>query len=276
MHTKPYRFTLGAFECLVFNDYQQEYSYDDLANNLSAEQLTQTLASQCIQGDQTTMDYNVLLVKTGEHIVLVDAGIRDGALPKQLQAAGIAPGDIDLIYLTHADSDHVSGLAAEKGNPDYHNARIVMWQNMWDLWSAEKALEENENAPGYFIRYVIPVIKERVEVVALDTEFLPGFQAIFGRGHSAGHSALRITSAGETLLHIGDAVHHLLHIAYPELLCSWDSTRAPDEMVSTRRKLLKRAADENALVFGSHLPFPALGWVVAKESGWQWQARESD
>jgi glyoxylase-like metal-dependent hydrolase (beta-lactamase superfamily II) len=274
MHDKPYRFTLGAFECLVFNDYRQEYSYDDLANNLSSEQLAQTLASQGIQGDQTMMDYNVLLIKTGALTILVDAGIRDGALPKQLRATGIAPGDIDLIYLTHADGDHASGLADEKGNPDYHNARIVMWGNMWDLWSAEKALVENESAPEYFIRYVVPVIKERVEPVALDTEFLPGFQTIFGRGHSAGHSALRITSGGETLLHIGDAVHHLLHITYPDLLCSWDRTRAPDEVVTTRRQLLKSAADENALVFSAHLPFPGLGWVTARDNGWQWQAME--
>jgi glyoxylase-like metal-dependent hydrolase (beta-lactamase superfamily II) len=274
MLDKPYRFTLGAFECMVFNDYQQEYDYDTLASNLSVEQLARTLAAQGIQGTQTTMDYNVLLVKTGEHTVLVDAGIRDGALPKQLQAAGIAPGDIDLIYLTHADGDHVSGLADEQGRPDYRNARIVTWKQMWDLWSADEVFAEDENTPEYFVQYVVPVIKERVEPVALDTEFLPGFQPVFGRGHSAGHSALRITSAGETLLHIGDAVHHLLHIAYPELLCSWDRARAPDEVVSTRRRLLKRAAAENALVFGPHLPFPALGRVTAKENGWWWQALE--
>jgi len=274
MQDIPYRFSLGAFECLVFNDYRQDYSYTDLVNNLSAEQLAQVLASHGFQGDHTTMDYLVLFVKTGQHTILVDSGIRGGALPEQLQAAGISPADIDLIYLTHADSDHVSGLVDEKGNPDYPNARIVMWQNMWDLWSAVGVIGEDENAPEYFIRHVVPVIKERVEPVALDTEFMPGFQVIYGRGHSAGHSALLITSAGETLLHIGDAVHHLLHITYPDLLCSWDRTRAPDEVVSTRRQLFKRAVDGNALVFGAHMPFPGLGWLKAKEGGWQWQEME--
>jgi glyoxylase-like metal-dependent hydrolase (beta-lactamase superfamily II) len=274
MYDKPYRFTLGTFEGMVFNDYRQEYDYHTLANNLSAEQLAQVLASQGYQGTQTTMDYNVLLVHTAEHNILVDAGIRDGALPKQMLAAGIAPGDIDLIYLTHADGDHVSGLADKDGTLDYPNARIVMWKQMWDLWSADEVSAENQDIPEYFIQYVVPVIKERVEPVVLDTEFLPGLQVVFGRGHSAGHSALRITSAGETLLHIGDAVHHLLHIAHPDLLCSWDRARVPDEVTSTRRQLLKRAADEHALVFGPHLPFPALGGVVAVESGWKWQAME--
>jgi len=275
MHDKPFQFTLGAFKCLVFNDYQQEYGYDSLANNLSTEQLAQVLTSHGIEGDQTTMDYNVLLVITGEHTILVDAGIRGGELPKQLQAAGIAPGDIDLIYLTHADGDHVSGLADENGEIDYPNARIVTWQNMWDLWSTEKVLAKNQPLPEYFIRHVVPVIKDRVEPVALDAEFLPGFQAIFGRGHSAGHSALRITSAGETLLHLGDAIHHLLHIAFPELLCSWDIARAPNEMVSSRQQLFKRAVIDNALVFGAHLPFPGLGRITAQENGWQWQAMDS-
>ena len=163
MQNHPYRFTLGAFECLVINDYQQEYSYDSLANNLSAKQLAQVLASHGIQGEQTTMDYNVLLIKTGAHTILIDAGIRNGALPKQLQAAGIAPGDIDLIYLTHADGDHIGGLADEKGKSDYPNARIVMWQNTWDLWSAETVLVEDENAPEYFIRHVVPAIKDFVD-----------------------------------------------------------------------------------------------------------------
>jgi len=270
MQDKPYRFTLGLFNCLVFNDYQQEYMYQELAYNLSDKDLTRMLSSHGLQGHRTIMDYNVLLIDTGKQTVLVDAGIRGGTLKEQMQSVGIPPTEIDLIYLTHADSDHVGGLVDENGRESFPNARIVMWERMWDLWSAEKALAENEDAPEFFIRHVVPVIKERVEPVALDTEFLPGFQAIFGRGHSAGHSALRITSASETLFHIGDAVHHLLHIAHPELLCSWD--RAPEEVVSTRRQLLRRAADENALVFGSHLPFPGLGWITAKENGWQWQA----
>jgi len=274
MHNKPYPFTLGAFECMVFNDFQQEYRYDALASNLSTEQLAQSLASQGLQGNKTIMDYNVLLVKSDKHVILIDAGIHNGALLKELQAAGIEPNDIDLIYLTHADSDHVGGLVDEGGGLNYPNARIVMWQHMWDLWSNARVPAEDEDAPRFFIQHVIPAIKDRVEPVALETEFLPGFQTIYAAGHSAGHSALLITSKGETLLHIGDAVHHLLHIAYPKLLCSWDRARSIEGLVGTRRQLIKRAADENALVFGSHLPFPGLGWITAKEDGGQWRAIE--
>ena len=119
MHNTPTCFNVGAFECVVFNDHQQEYNYDDLANNISAEELPQILTLHGIQGKQTIMDYNVLLIKTSTHNILIDAGIRDGALPTQLQAAGISPEDIDLIYLTHADSDHVEGLVDDLGSsPD--------------------------------------------------------------------------------------------------------------------------------------------------------------
>lgn len=265
---EPFRFTLGAYRCLVFNDSQQDYAYHELADNLSAGELAQVLAAHGLMGSRTTMDYNVLLVDTGEHTVLVDAGDRGGALRTQLKAAGISPADIDLIYLTHADEDHIGGLVDDEGGLNFPNASILMWQGMWDLWSAGAPLSDDENIPWYFIRHVVPAIRARVEPVELEGEFLPGFRAIYGRGHGPDHSALRITCAGETLLHIADAVHHLLHISYPDLLCYWDRSGMPGEVVRTRRQLFERAVEEGALVFGPHLPFPGLGWLSEREDGW--------
>ena len=111
--------------------------------------------------------------------LLFDTGGNGRKLLFNMEQLGIDPAGIQTVVLSRAHGDHTGGLADAKGNPDYPNARIVMWQDMWDLWSAEKVPVENEGDPAYFIRHVVPVIAECVEPVALDTEFLPGFQAFF-------------------------------------------------------------------------------------------------
>jgi len=36
-------------------------------------------------------------------------------------------------------------------------------------------------------------------------------------------------------------------------------------------RLLSMAVEQQALVFGSHLPFPGVGRVVPQGAGWLWQ-----
>ncbi len=66
-----------------------------------------------------------LVVRTGRHTMLIDAGIGDKmsakdqdiyaidrtpSLDRSLSAAGIAPADIDVVIATHLHFDHVGGL----------------------------------------------------------------------------------------------------------------------------------------------------------------------
>jgi len=45
---------------------------------------------------------------------------------------------------------------------------------------------------------------------------------------------------------------------------------APEQVVSTRRRLLNKAAEEKALVLAFHFPFPGLGHVLKRREAWQW------
>jgi len=80
---------------------------------------------------------------------------------------------------------------------------------------------------------------------------------------------LAISSGSDVLLCISDAVLHPIHVEQPEWCAVVDF--APEQVVSTRRRLLNRAAAEKTLVLAFHFPFPGLGHVVQKGEGWQWQ-----
>jgi glyoxylase-like metal-dependent hydrolase (beta-lactamase superfamily II) len=85
--------------------------------------------------------------------------------------------------------------------------------------------------------------------------------------------ALAISSGGEQLLCISDTALHPIHVEHPDWCAVVDF--APQQVVTTRRRLFKRAANEKALVLGFHFPFPGLGHVIPKGEGWQWQPIET-
>jgi glyoxylase-like metal-dependent hydrolase (beta-lactamase superfamily II) len=179
------------------------------------------------------------------------------------------PQDIDRIFLTHADGDHIGGLMDAEGKPVFSNARYSMWKNMWSFWSSETTLARLPEAFAEPLRKTLPVIKDRTEPVGPETEFLPGFRIVPTPGHRPGHASLIISSAGEHLIHLGDAVGHPILIEHSEW--RWKFDASPEQAASDRRQLLDRAADQQALVFGAHFPFPALGHVIRHGEGWRWQ-----
>lgn len=60
-----------------------------------------------------TADLGAILVKTPEGAVLIDGGMPQAAdmLLRNMAALGVAPGDLELILLSHAHADHAGPLA---------------------------------------------------------------------------------------------------------------------------------------------------------------------
>ncbi len=55
---------------------------------------------------------NAALISAGARHFLVDVGISCRVLEGRLQALGLAPGDLDAVFITHEHTDHVKGLGS--------------------------------------------------------------------------------------------------------------------------------------------------------------------
>jgi glyoxylase-like metal-dependent hydrolase (beta-lactamase superfamily II) len=192
---------------------------------------------------------------------------------QNLQAAGIAPEDIEMVILTHCHPDHIGGNTFDESKLSFPNARYAMWQDEWDFWTSEEAEEKlDEHVREVLlgaVRKNLPPIQDRLDLIEREREILPGIQAIAASGHTLGHMALAISSRGEELLYISDTVLHPIHLEQPEWCAAVDF--APDQVTATRRRIFNRAVAEEALVLAFHFPFPGLGHIVQKGEGWGWQ-----
>ncbi len=271
---KCYRFKLGEYECLAILDYVATYPLAELTTDAPEEQVAQALRERGLPFEGVDLGYNNLLIDTGETCVLVDTGCgyglfeKRGHLLEHLQAGGISPTDIEWIIFTHCDMDHAGGVLDADGSPVFPNAQYVMWKTAWEIWQADDWSEYPEEFSGWRQR-VTQLLRERGVWAEIETEFLPGFQLVQSTGHRPHHTVLTISSAGERLLHLADAIVHSILIDHVDW--SWTGHAAPKQVREDKLRLLAWAADRDALVFASHFPFPALGRVIRREEGWQWQ-----
>ena len=287
-----YSFAVGDLRCAVVEDGRAVLPVEGMVRNVPPETWKEALVRGGYSASEIAFSYNYLHVRSAQHHILVDTGLgpdnpaqneafesrykmrlprvqRDGSVADQLQALGVAPGDVDWVILTHGDRDHVSGLVDVAGQAIMTGARYVMLQEAWDFWNDEAALARWPEFMTSFGRQILPAIRDRVIPIEAGVEFLPGIALLAAPGHRPGHAAVSITSAGNTLLHVADVVPHPAFVEHPTWQWAVDSD--PAQAQEARVRLLGQAADVGALVSASHLPFPGVGRLVPLAEGWRWQ-----
>lgn len=285
MHGAIYPFQIGKFACHAVSDGASSSPMGEifLFAQTPPKRAGEVLAETRIDPASVVIHHTSVLVDTGENLVLVDTGYgpdvspNDGLLLGNLQEAGIAPEDIDVVVITHGHPDHIGGNLDAEGKPIFTNARYVISQEDWDFWSDRPRVEESMSyAPdfaqlllGFVERQLLP-LEGSIDLIGYDEEVVPGITSIAAQGHTPGHMALKVTSGDEGLWIVGDIGFGQIHLAYPDLVGLPDVE--PERMVETRLRLFDQLAKDGGLVSFYHDdPFPGLGHVAANGDVWAWE-----
>jgi glyoxylase-like metal-dependent hydrolase (beta-lactamase superfamily II) len=91
-------------------------------------------------------------------------------------------------------------------------------------------------------------------------------------GHTPGHIGVRIEDDGQSLIMASDMLFPVVHPGATDVFFLFEQDRAAAKAM--RDKFYPRAADENALVAATHMPFPGLGRIVSDRGKLRWATAE--
>ncbi len=238
---------------------------------------------ECFAGEDGVFTrVGCVLVRAGDRTMLVDTGIGPGPvalfghsrgqLMEELARHGVAPGDIQVVFLTHLHPDHVGWNLTPDGKPSFPNARYVVSRTDWEVFHSPEVKAAMEAlVPGCVERDVTPLAELGVlDLIDGETDILPSIRAFPTPGHTTGHMSLHVVSGGQQALILGDVFHHPAQVQVNEICIAFDMD--PQAAIETRRRIVEWAAAEGMPLAGCHLLPHGLGRIMRRDGIPAWEA----
>jgi glyoxylase-like metal-dependent hydrolase (beta-lactamase superfamily II) len=273
-----YRFKFGDGEATIVSDGTLPLG-DPNTNftGLTGDEMKRQLTDNFLPVSNAVLEQNVLILNTGDRMVLFDTGMGDlttfgpttGKLLASMKQAGIDPGDIDAVVMSHAHIDHCGGNCGPDGKPHFPNAQFYISQADYDFWT-----DETKVPPAFKVfldtaRKNLPPIRDRIVFIKDGQEFLPGITAMAAPGHSVGHMIFNIQSGTSQMAYIGDLAHHpVLLLEKPLTQFAYDTD--PAQSAQTRLKYLTMLAEKRTPILAYHFAWPGLGHVAKQGEGFRY------
>jgi len=227
--------------------------------------------------DKLKLSIQPLLVTTPDRVLLFDTGAGSnfgpgaGQLSTSLKNAGVDPGSVTDIFISHVHGDHVGGLVNAQGALAFPNATIHLSKPEWDYLSGMKP-DAAKSVGLANHAALVSAITPKVDAFAPGADLVPGaVKAVEITGHTPGHSAYMITSGDKSLLYVGDSMHHsVVSVQKPDWACGFDGDAK--SAAESRGALLSRLAASGQRIYAVHFPFPGVGKIEKQGEGLVWVA----
>jgi glyoxylase-like metal-dependent hydrolase (beta-lactamase superfamily II) len=277
-HAVPsyYRFDLGEFEVTTILDgsVQVDGPHPIFGESVSAAEVQALAAQHFLPADRMAISFTPVMVNTGAELVLFDTGNGAGRRPDAgklaslLCAAGFQPEQVDLVVISHFHPDHIGGLM-EGGQPLFPNARYVTGEVEYDFWSPKDRLSGPTERVATLVQANVVPLAEKIAFVKDGDAVAPGIEAIAAFGHTPGHMAFHIESAGERLLLSADTANHfVMSLGRPDWHVRFDMDK--EQAVASRKRIFDLVAADRIPFTGYHMPFPAVGYVEKQDLGYRY------
>ena len=266
-----HRLTLGDFELTAVSDGLYHSDGGAFFGVVPKKMWDRKLKAD--DDNQIRVGLNSLVVRTGEHTVLIETGIgnklsdkmisfygQPAELLTNLEAAGIAPDDIDIVINSHLHFDHCGWNTVRHGDrvvPTFPRARYYAQRGEWE----HGQLQLERDAISYISDNYTPLIESgQMELLDGDVQIVPGISVRIFSGHTANMQAIVIETGGRTACYISDLIPTLAHL-HPTWVMAFDLY--PLQTIESRKRYYERAIPEQWLTVFTHDPHTPWAYVEA-------------
>ncbi len=154
---------------------------------------------------------NCYLIVDADGLALIDAGLPGDAkkILAYIASMGKTPADLRRIIITHADGDHVGGVAALKAA-----SGATVYASAPEAQAMAAGRASRKLKPTGVFKFILPLTARlfqapvaQADEILSDGQTLPvlgGLRVVFTPGHTPGHVSLFASSAG--ILFVGDSL----------------------------------------------------------------------
>lgn len=225
---------------------------------------------------------NTVVVRTGTHTIAIETGIGNKLgpklreiyqakeqLPRAFEAAGIRPGEIDIVINSHLHFDHCGWNTTRSDDgrvvPTFPNARYFAHRGEVE----HGHLQLERDAISYISENYDPLVASG-QMTLLDTrpgetqEIVPGVSVECFPGHTAQLLAIHLDSAGKRATYISDLIPTRAHLDTTWVM-GYDLF--PVTTIEQRKRFYARAIPEQWMVLFTHDHHTPFGYIELNEKG---------
>jgi glyoxylase-like metal-dependent hydrolase (beta-lactamase superfamily II) len=272
------RVALGSITITTFADGYFERPLDaGFVSNAPLSAVQAALREANLPADKVQVPFTPLVVETAGQRVLFDAGngefgaATSGKLLENMNRAGIAPGSITAVVISHFHGDHINGLRSKAGALVFPNAQVYVPEPEWNWWMDDARMAAAPDArKGAFAatRRVFSPIAASVRRFLPGNEVLPGVRSMPAYGHTPGHTAFTFDGGSRKAMYWADTTNvAALFVRNPDWAVMFDMDA--EAARQTRRRIADLVIRENMLLTGFHLPGAAIGNLSTRGSGYE-------